>query len=161
MLAAGSDFFAFPRFSPPGDRLAWLRWDMPRMPWDGTELLVAPFVDGEMGEAAVLAGGTAESIFQPAWSPDGTLHFVSDRTGWWNLYRLEPDGGATNLTPMAAEFGVPAWEFGYSSYAFLGDGRIACARRRRSRTRSAPRARRMCRRRRVPTRDGARPRCAR
>ncbi len=130
VLAEGSDFVASPRFSPAGDRLAWLRWDMPRMPWDGTELLVAPFRDGELGDPAIVAGGPTESIFQPAWSPSGTLHFVSDRTGWWNLYRLEPDGAATNLTPMAAEFGVPAWEFGYSSFAFLDDGRIACAYRR-------------------------------
>jgi dipeptidyl aminopeptidase/acylaminoacyl peptidase len=130
VVADGSDFFSFPRFSPAGDRIAWLRWDLPRMPWDGTELLVAAFRDGELGVPALTAGGPNESVFQPAWSPAGTLHFVSDRTGWWNLYRLEPDGAATNLSPMAAEFGVPAWEFGYSSYAFLDDGRIACAYRR-------------------------------
>ncbi len=130
IVASGSDFFGFPRFSRDGGRLAWLRWDMPRMPWDGTELLVAP-VDGDaLGEPRLLAGGEAESIFQPAWSPQDVLHVVSDRTGWWNLYRLEEDGAATNLTPAAAEFGVPAWEFGYSSYAFLDDGRIVCAYRR-------------------------------
>jgi dipeptidyl aminopeptidase/acylaminoacyl peptidase len=130
VVAGGSDFFSFPRFSPAGDRVAWLRWDMPRMPWDGTELLVAPFREAELGAPTLVAGGAEESIFQPAWSPTGTLHFVSDRTGWWNLYRLEPDGSATDLAPMAAEFGVPAWEFGYSSFAFLDDGRIACAYRR-------------------------------
>lgn len=130
VLAEGSDFFAFPRFSPDGGRLAWLRWDMPRMPWDGTELVVAAFADGEVEGAEVVAGGAAESIFQPAWAPDGTLHLVSDRTGWWNIHRLEPGGEATNLTPMAAEFGVPMWQFGYSSYDFLTDGRIVCAYRR-------------------------------
>jgi dipeptidyl aminopeptidase/acylaminoacyl peptidase len=129
-VAGESDFFACPRFSPAGDRLAWLRWDMPRMPWDGTELLVAPFVVDELGDAEVVAGGEAESVLQPAWSPDGVLHFVSDRTGWWNLHRLDPGGVARNLTPMAAELGVPAWEFAYSSYAFLADGRIVCAYRR-------------------------------
>jgi dipeptidyl aminopeptidase/acylaminoacyl peptidase len=130
IVASGSDFFGFPRFSPDGRALAWVRWDMPRMPWDGTELLVAPVQDGELGDAEVVAGGAAESIFQPAWSPDGVLHFVSDRTGWWNLHRLEGNGAATNLTPSAAEFGVPAWEFAYSSYAFLDDGRVVCAYRR-------------------------------
>jgi dipeptidyl aminopeptidase/acylaminoacyl peptidase len=130
VVAGGSDFVAFPRFSPAGDRIAWLRWDMPRMPWDGTELMVSSVRGGELGAPALVAGGADESIFQPAWSPAGALHFVSDRTGWWNLYRLEADGTAASLTPMAAEFGVPAWEFGYSSYAFLDDGRIACAYRR-------------------------------
>lgn len=126
VIASGSDFYASPRFSQDGLRLAWLRWDMPRMPWDGTELVVGP----REGEQVVVAGGPSESIHQPDWAPDGTLYFVSDRTGWWNLYRQEPDGGATNLTPMAAEFGVPMWQFGYSSYAFLSDGRIVCAYRR-------------------------------
>lgn len=127
VLVTGSDFFASPRFAPDGERLAWIRWDMPRMPWDGTELVVAALGDGSVGVANVRAGGERESVCQPEWSPDGTLHFVSDRTGWWNLHRLERDGAATNLTPRPAEFGVPMWLFGYSSYAFLDDGRIVCA----------------------------------
>jgi dipeptidyl aminopeptidase/acylaminoacyl peptidase len=130
MVAAGRDFYAFPRVSADGRRVAWLEWDMPRMPWDGTELKVAELRDdGTFGEPHLVAGGSTESIFQPDWSPDGVLHFVSDRTGWWNLYR-ETEDGAKNLTPVAAEFGVPMWEFGYSAYAFLGDGRIACLYRR-------------------------------
>ena len=130
VLASGSDFYACPRFSEDGLRLAWLRWDMPRMPWDGTELVLAPFERGAAGEQVVVAGGPSESISQPGWGPDGTLHFVSDRTGWWNLYRQEQGGKATNLTPLDAEFGVPMWQFGYSSYDFLSDGRIVCAYRR-------------------------------
>jgi dipeptidyl aminopeptidase/acylaminoacyl peptidase len=130
VVASGSDFVSSPRFSPDGGRLAWLRWDFPRMPWDGTELLGAPFEDGALGDAEHVAGGERESICQPVWSPDGVLHFVSDRTDWWNLYRREDDGSATNLTPEPAEFGVPGWEFRYASYAFLGDGRIVCAYRR-------------------------------
>lgn len=130
VLASSSDFFAAPRFSPDGAHLAWLRWDMPRMPWDGTELVVAAFAEGRVATATAVAGGADESVFCPVWSPDGTLHFVSDRTGWWNLYRLGPGGEPTNLTPMAAEFGVPMWRFGYRSFAFLADGRIVCAYRR-------------------------------
>jgi dipeptidyl aminopeptidase/acylaminoacyl peptidase len=130
VVASGRDFFAAPRFSPDGSRLAWLEWDMPRMPWDGTELMVADVLDGELGRPRLVAGGPTESVFQPAWSPDGVLHFVSDRTEWWNLYREEPDGTARNLTPLEAEFGVPQWEFGYATYAFLSDGRIACVYRR-------------------------------
>lgn len=130
MVAAGRDFYAFPRVSADGRRVAWIEWDMPQMPWDGTELKVAELrEDGTFGEPRLVAGGSTESIFQPDWSPDGVLHFVSDRTGWWNLYR-ETEDGAKNLTPVAAEFGVPMWEFGYSAYTFLDDGRIACLYRR-------------------------------
>jgi dipeptidyl aminopeptidase/acylaminoacyl peptidase len=128
VVATGRDFYACPRFAPDGSRLVWLEWDFPRMPWDGTEMMVAELEpDGSLGPAHAVAGGANESVFQPAWGPDGRLHFVSDRTGWWNLYRAEEDGAQTNLTPMSAEFGVPLWELGYSTYAFLDDGRIVCS----------------------------------
>ena len=107
VIASGHDFYSTPRFSPDGTRLAFLAWDQPNMPWDGTEVLVADVrADGSLGEPRVVAGGPDESIFQPEWSPDGVLHFVSDRTGWWNLHRDEP-GGARNLAPRAEEFGSP------------------------------------------------------
>ena len=126
-VVSGSDFYASPRISPDGRRLAWLSWDHPRMPWDGTLLWVAVLSrDGKISEARKVAGGEAESIFQPEWGPDGVLHFVSDRTGWWNLYRLD-SGKAEALAPMEAEFGVPQWVFGLSMYAFLGNDVIACS----------------------------------
>src|SRR5207244_4628181 len=88
VLVCGNDFYAFPRLSPDGRRLAWMTWNHPRMPWDGSELWVADLApDGAVSGARQVAGGPDESIFQPEWSPEGTLHFVSDRTGWWNLYR--------------------------------------------------------------------------
>jgi dipeptidyl aminopeptidase/acylaminoacyl peptidase len=127
VLATGRDFYAAPRPSPDGRRLAWLEWDHPRMPWDGTELYVADLAGGTLaGPARLVAGGAEESIFCPAWSPDGTLHFVSDRTGWWNLYREEADGAVRPLAPGQAEFGEAQWTFGMSTYAVLPDGRIAC-----------------------------------
>jgi dipeptidyl aminopeptidase/acylaminoacyl peptidase len=97
------------------------------MPWDGTELWVAALRADELGEPRRVAGGTAESIFQPEWSPDGDLHFVSDRTGWWNLYR-ERDAEVETLTAEDAELGYPQWLFGGSTYAFLPEGAIACVR---------------------------------
>lgn len=129
VVASGRDFYAFPRWAPDGVGLAFIEWDFPRMPWDGTQLVVCE-IDGEGGATSPrhVAGGATESIFQPSWGPQGDLFFISDRTGWWNLYR--DDREQTNLTPMAAEFAVPMWLFGYSTYAFLPDGRIACLYRR-------------------------------
>jgi dipeptidyl aminopeptidase/acylaminoacyl peptidase len=119
VVASGHDFYAAPRVSPDGSRLAWISWDHPRMPWEGTELWVAN-ADGR--DAELVTGGPAESVVQPAWSGDVRLHWVSDRSGWWNLYR---DGEP--LYPAGAEFAMPLWVFGQSTYAFLDDGRIACA----------------------------------
>jgi dipeptidyl aminopeptidase/acylaminoacyl peptidase len=126
VLISGADFYSNPRLSPDGTQMAWLAWNHPNMPWDGTELWVAPVeADGTLGAAQVVAGGPDESIFQPAWSPDSVLHFVSDRTSWWNLYRwcasrVEP------LHEMEAEFGVPQWVFGLSTYGFDSASRIVC-----------------------------------
>jgi dipeptidyl aminopeptidase/acylaminoacyl peptidase len=125
VLAADRDFYASPRCSPDGRRLTWLEWDHPNMPWDATELKVAALDAGGLGAAATVAGGPEESIFQPDWSPDGVLHFVSDRSGWWNLYRLTADGRVEALAPMEEEVGSPQWLFGMSRYAFLPGGRVA------------------------------------
>jgi len=131
VVASGHDFYSFPRLSPDGDRLAWTTWDHPRMPWDGTELHVAAVGDdGTLSNERVVMGGSEESVFQPGWSPDGRLHAVSDRTGWWNLYEVDADGDEEprNRTPDDAEFGAPQWSFGMATYAFLDDGRVAVLR---------------------------------
>ena len=127
VLGEGRDFFAAPRLSPDGRTLAWLYWDHPNMPWDGTELWTTG-VDGEMRVASprLIAGGPDESVSQPRWSPDGTLHWVSDRSGWWNLYSDDGTAGRP-LAPMEAEFARPDWVFGQSSYTFLSDGRLVAA----------------------------------
>lgn len=119
VVASGRDFYAAPRVDPGGTRLAWLSWEHPRMPWDGTTLWVAA-IDGS--DALLVAGGDEESVLDPRWSPDGVLHYLSDRTGWWNLYRE-----GTPLTSLEdGEIGGPAWTFGNAYYAFLDDGRVAC-----------------------------------
>jgi dipeptidyl aminopeptidase/acylaminoacyl peptidase len=133
VVASGHDFYAAPRPSPDGRRLAWLTWDRPCMPWDGTDLWVADLgPDGRLGPASHVAGGPHESVVQPEWNAEGVLHFVSDRTGWWNLYR-EHRGQVESLLAMAAEFADAPWELDYSSYAFIADGRIACRYRQQGR----------------------------
>ncbi|MFZ1087751.1 MAG: prolyl oligopeptidase family serine peptidase, partial [Xanthobacteraceae bacterium] len=133
VLAGGHDFFSSPRLSPDGTSLLWLAWDHPNMPWNGTTLYMAYMAQigdsGALGEPHVVAGGKEESIFQPEWSPDGAgLVFVSDRSGWWNLYRFDLASRTSRpLLPMEAEFGLPQWMFGMSSYAFAGGNRIVCA----------------------------------
>jgi dipeptidyl aminopeptidase/acylaminoacyl peptidase len=127
VLLSGADFYASPRISPDGTRICWLQWNHPDMPWDGCELLVAALdADGVVSDVRMVAGGREESIFQPSWSPDGVLHFVSDRTGWWNLYRTGDDGAVEALTTEHLEFGQPLWQLGMSMYAFDGPRRIAC-----------------------------------
>lgn len=126
-LIAGADFYAAPRLSPDGRRLAWLSWNHPNMPWDGTDLWVADLqTDGSLAAAKHVAGGASESIFQPEWSPDSNLYFVSDRSGWWNLYRWR-GGHNEALVQMQAEFGLPQWAFAMSTYAFVSAERIICA----------------------------------
>ncbi|MEJ8822804.1 prolyl oligopeptidase family serine peptidase [Variovorax humicola] len=127
VLVEGNDFYASPRLSPDGRRLAWLAWDHPQMPWVGTELWVADFDGASVRNATRIAGGPGESVFQPEWSPDGVLYFVSDRSGWWNLHRCEADGLAVNVCPTAAEFGRPQWVLGISTYAFLSAKQAVCS----------------------------------
>jgi len=127
VLASGHDFFAAPRPSPDGRSLAWLSWDHPSMPWSGTTLNLAGLGQDRLLDPRAIAGGASEAIAQPEWSADGRLHFVSDRSGWSELYRLRDDGSAEALTSFDGELTTPAWSFGLSSYAFFADGRIACA----------------------------------
>jgi dipeptidyl aminopeptidase/acylaminoacyl peptidase len=119
ILVSGADFYASPCLSWGDTHLAWLSWQDPQMPWDGTELWIAPILaDGQLGVPQQVAGGVSESIYQPCWLPDGSLLFVSDRSDWWNLYRYDPQTAEiTPVCPMAAEFGWPQWVFGRPTYA--------------------------------------------
>ena len=132
VLVSGADFYAFPCLSPDGSQMAWVSWDHPNMPWDDTQLWVAPVAaDGSptMAEARVVAGGPEESVCHPQWSPQGRLYFVSDRTDWWNLYRLGVDGTTIEAVtgPVEMEFDKPHWMFGATSYGFASEERIICA----------------------------------
>ncbi|MBI3048563.1 MAG: S9 family peptidase [Acidobacteria bacterium] len=138
ILASGYDFYSTPRLSPDGSRLAWLSWRHPLMPWDGTELWVADLDDtGASVNATLIAGGTRESIYQPGWAPDGTLYFISDRDGWWKIYRsgrsdrsIEP---VVRNAPPDAEFGRPDWVFGTATWRFAGPSRLVASYTRKGR----------------------------
>jgi dipeptidyl aminopeptidase/acylaminoacyl peptidase len=124
-LISGRDFYSTPRISPDGQHLVWLEWDHPNMPWDGTELWTAALTTDGISEPEHLAGSPTESIFQPEWSTRGDIFYVSDRTGWWNLYRIV-DGEPVDVFPADVEFGWPQWSFGMRRYGFLPGGPIAC-----------------------------------
>lgn len=125
LLAGGHDFYSAPRLNPAGNRLAWLTWDIPQMPWDGTQLWEAEIGPGaEMGEARLVTGGPETSVGQPRYSPDGRLHYISDRSGWWNIYSDDPESGGRPVLSRQAEFAGPDWVFGQSSYVFLSDGTL-------------------------------------
>lgn len=126
IIASGNDFYSSPALSNDGSRLAWLTWNHPHMPWDGTELWSANVdVDGTLTDARMVTGGNDDAIFQPEWSPDGTLYFVSDRTGWWNLYRLR-NGEPEHIFESETEFAAPQWALGTRTYAFESSNRIIC-----------------------------------
>ncbi len=125
-LVTGADFFAFPTPSPDGTRLAWICWNHPRMPWDGTELRVAVLEDGVPGKAWLVEGGVQESVLAPLWRDPASLYLISDWPGWWNLYQAGLAGEPTHaLYPAEEEFAGPLWQLGPRPYALLADGRLA------------------------------------
>jgi len=125
-LASGSDFYASPALSPSGDRLMWLSWEHPNMPWVSTFAWLANLDEqGSPGLARCLAGGEAESVFQPTFGPDAIPYLVSDRGGWWNIYRCG-DSGLDAVCTRQAEFGRPQWQFSMRTFEFLDERRILC-----------------------------------
>ncbi|HEY8319805.1 MAG TPA: prolyl oligopeptidase family serine peptidase [Amnibacterium sp.] len=129
-VVAGSRFLAQPALSPDGRRIAWIAWDHPNMPWDGTELRVGDLEDHRAVRMRTLLGGPAESVLQPEWLDDSTLAVISDRTGWWNLYRLPVDGGEPEpVQPEDRETGGPLWVLGTRWYLPITDGRVLAASR--------------------------------
>ncbi len=127
VLVSGPDFVSNPRLSSDGSKLCWVEWDHPNMPWNDTRLMVR---DLETGKEELIAGREGESVNEPQWQDDGSLTFISDRNGWWNLYRWVPGNDVEPLVEIDAEVGFPQWVFGLSRYAVLDDGRVvfACTR---------------------------------
>ncbi|MFE4972688.1 prolyl oligopeptidase family serine peptidase [Kitasatospora sp. NPDC056651] len=121
VLVRSSEFLSCPRLA--GDALAYLEWGRDQMPWDSCRLLLADIRSGRPGAGRVVAGSSSESVLQPAWGPDGLLYFMSDRTGWWNLYRLRDDT-VTAVLPTDADCAPAPWEAGYQSYGFAPDGAV-------------------------------------
>ena len=120
-LVTGNDFYSCPRINPEATQLTWITWNHPDMPWDSTELWVADLTnDGLLENSHMVFGGETNSILEPSWSPDGVLHFVSDTTGWWNLYKLQ-FGKVTPLWPLDGEFTRPPWSLGMSTYGYLSN----------------------------------------
>lgn len=125
-LVTGADFYAFPTPSPDGKRLAWICWNHPRMPWDGTELRVAQIEEGVPGQGRLVKGGMQESVLAPLWRDAASLYVVTDWPGWWNIYQVDLVGGpAQALYPAEEEFANPLWQLGERPYVMLGDGRLA------------------------------------
>ena len=126
IVASRRDFYCAPRAAANHNGIVWTEWDHPNMPWDGNDLISGSFdsVDATVGTKAKLAGRQDESIVQPSWSKDGTLHFVTDRTGWWNIHAWR-DGEAINLLEEKSDHGRPDWQFAFTSYAHLPNGDIA------------------------------------
>jgi dipeptidyl aminopeptidase/acylaminoacyl peptidase len=125
-LVTGADFFAFPTPSPDGSRLAWISWNHPHMPWDGTELRVAPIVNGVPAKGRLVKGSLRESVLAPAWRDNTSLYVATDWTGWWNIYQIGLNGEPPQaLYPADEEFAGPLWQLGARPFAVLGDGRLA------------------------------------
>ncbi|MCG6936868.1 MAG: prolyl oligopeptidase family serine peptidase [Gammaproteobacteria bacterium] len=129
-IEQGSDFYASPRLNSSADQLCWQSWNHPNMPWDGNQLWLADVnKQGNVIRKRHIAGANDISVFQPQWSPDDILYFISDSTGWWQLYRYhdtEPSAHIEQLTEGEKEFGLPQWVFAQSTYAFIDNSRILC-----------------------------------
>jgi len=124
ILDASSHFYAHPRVSADGRHLAWITWEHPQMPWDGTELRVADVSNGKLSNVRVLAGNVETSCLSPEWGPHNELYFICDQSGWWNLWQVDLKGKLTHLVEEASEWGFPLWQLGMRALSVLPDGHV-------------------------------------
>jgi acetyl esterase/lipase len=125
---SGHDFYAAPRMSSDGEQLAFICWDHPNMPWDGSQLHCATVTEtGSLTGEMVVAGGASESVLQPEWLDDGALLFLSDANGFWNLYRFDTSG-LYCVMEDGVDYGAPAWLFGMRHYTVVSEQYIVTAR---------------------------------
>lgn len=124
LLVQGADFYSHPRVSPNGKTLAWVQWNHPNMPWDTTELWIADLNEAgdRISGARKVAGGDNCSVIEPGWMADNSLLYISDKSEWWNLYQMTPDGQHTNMLPQDQETGGPHWEFNCTTYSVNPSG---------------------------------------
>lgn len=127
-LDSSSHFYSHLRISSDGAKLAWVCWEHPQMPWDGTEIKTAVINAGELSEVKVVAGGLEESCLGPEWGKSGELYFISDQSGWWNLWSIDSLGNKRHIIKDESEWGFPMWILGYRFIQVLEDGRIFSSR---------------------------------
>ncbi|MCB1614732.1 MAG: S9 family peptidase, partial [Pseudomonadales bacterium] len=127
-LISGDDFYANIQVSPDGKHMSWLSWNHPAMPWDDTTLWLADIDHQGLPSAPrKIADNSNVSLFQPQWGLKNDIFFVSDQSGWWNIHRYYLNTGEEiNLLPMEAEFGLPQWVFGMSTYQVVDEDTLAC-----------------------------------
>ena len=128
VLDSASRFYSHLRLSKDGSQLAWVCWDHPQMPWDGTEIKVADISNGILENTRVVAGGLEESCLGPEWGNDGQLYYISDQSGWWNLWCLDKAGKKSQIISDQSEWGYPLWWLGFRFIQVLDDGRILSSR---------------------------------
>lgn len=125
VLDSASHCYAHLALSPDEQQLAWISWEDPQMPWDGTELRIAKVDEaGNLFDQQVCAGSISEAVNSPVWSPNGNLYFISDASGFWNVWELNPDHTKQQLVSESAEWAHPMWLVGTHLLRILDDGQL-------------------------------------
>ena len=124
-----SHFYAHLTISDDHSKVAWIAWEHPQMPWDGTELRTATISsDGSLTDVRVSAGSTTESVCSPLWMSDNSLYYLSDASNWWNLWRISPSGVPEQVSHDSSEWSLPLWLVGWNFLRRSADGRIVATR---------------------------------
>jgi dipeptidyl aminopeptidase/acylaminoacyl peptidase len=123
-IESSSHFYSSPRVSPDGKHLAWIAWEHPQMPWDGTELRVADIHEGVLSNLRILAGSIEESCLMPVWGSESELYYLSDKSGWWNLWSTNLLGECRHVIDDRSEWGTPLWVLGLQTISLVDNGKL-------------------------------------